>query len=92
MTDTEQPQSDLTDFQRARVEAAALLGLDLAKLNPADSLRLDLAVVLRRAIDSATESAFDGEPIDIPRLMVAIEKLSGSGTDRSADLGHRAAK
>jgi hypothetical protein len=73
MTDTEQQPSD---YAQARAEAAALLGLDIGRLNPSDSLRLDLAVVLRRAIDVQTESAFDGQPIDLPRLMTAIERLT----------------
>jgi hypothetical protein len=76
MTDDEPQPSDLSDFQRARAEAAGLLGLDLGRLSPSDSLKLDLCVVLRRAIDVQTEGAFDGEPIDIQRLMIAIEKLS----------------
>jgi hypothetical protein len=76
MTDTEPQPSDLTDFQKARHEAAVALGLDIARLNPADSLKLDLCVVLRRVVDSQTESAFDGDAVDLPRLLTAIEKLT----------------
>jgi hypothetical protein len=80
MTDTEQQPSD---YAQARAEAAALLDLDLERLSPADSLRLDLAVVLRRAIDTATESAFEGEPIDLTRLLGAIERLTALLPERS---------
>jgi Trp operon repressor len=75
--DASQPSDHhLTDFQRARAEAAELLGLDTGRLSPGDSLRLDLAVVLRRVVDTATEDSFSGTPIDIPRLMTAIERLT----------------
>jgi hypothetical protein len=65
-----------SDYAQARAEAAALLDLDLEQLSPADAMRLDLAVVLRRAIDAETESGFDGGPIDLPRLLTAIERLT----------------
>jgi len=75
--DASQPSDHhLTAFARARAEAAELLGVDTARLSPGDSLRLDLAVVLRRVVDTATEDSFSGTPVDVPRLMTAIERLT----------------
>ena len=75
MPEPHQP-NDLSDFSRARAEACELLGLDIEHLSAADALKVDLCVVLRRAIDLQTESAFDGAQIDLPRLMAAIERLT----------------
>jgi hypothetical protein len=86
MTDSEQQP---TDYLRARREAAALLGVDLDHMSAADALRVDLAVVLRRAIDAQTESAFDGAPIDLTRLMAAIERLTALLPERELPQSHR---
>jgi hypothetical protein len=73
MAEREQPNSE---YQRARLEAAELLGLTLSrKMSAADGLKIDLAVVLRRAIDSAAEDMFAGGAVDLTRLQAATERL-----------------
>jgi hypothetical protein len=72
MTD-EQP----SDYAQARAEAAGLLGLDLERLSAADALKIDLCIVLRRAIDTATEDMFAGGAVDLAKLQGAVERLIG---------------
>jgi hypothetical protein len=71
MADEQQP----SDYLRARAEAAELLGVDVELMCASDALRVDLAVVLRRAVDSAAEDMFAGNQVDIARLVSATEKL-----------------
>jgi hypothetical protein len=64
------------DLQRARREAAELLGLDVERpLCPADALRVDLVCTLRLAIDDASASLIDGNSTDLARLINATESL-----------------
>jgi hypothetical protein len=63
------------DLQRARREAAELLGLDVERLCPADGLRVDLVCTLRLAIDDASASLIDGNSTDLARLISATESL-----------------
>jgi hypothetical protein len=65
------------DLAKSRAEAAALLGLDVARpLCPADSLRIDLVSTLRLVIDAAGESVLEGRGADITRLVGAVEQLT----------------
>jgi hypothetical protein len=66
-----------TEYQRAHAEAAELLGIDIEHLSAADALKIDLCVVLRRAIDTATEDMFAGAPVDLAKLHGAVERLIG---------------
>jgi len=66
-----------TDALEARREAAELLGLDLGRpICPADNLKVDLVLALRRVIDAASESVLDGSSVDISRLVNAVDTLT----------------
>jgi hypothetical protein len=66
------------DLQRARREAAELLGLDVERpLCPADALRIDLVCALRRVVDAASETVLEGGTVDLSRLVNAVETLIG---------------
>jgi hypothetical protein len=64
------------DLQRARREAAELLGLDVERpLCASDSLRIDLVCALRRVVDAASETVLEGGTVDLSRLVNAVETL-----------------
>jgi hypothetical protein len=64
------------DLAKSRAEAAALLGLDVARpLCPADALRVDLVSTLRLTIDAASANVLEGGSADVGRLVGAVEQL-----------------
>ena len=65
------------DLQRARREAAELLGVkDLEHATQAECLRIDLVVGLRACVDSGAAEALEGGRTDIGRLVAAVEQLT----------------
>jgi hypothetical protein len=68
--------AERNDADLARQEAATLLGLDTARpLCPADGLRIDLVLSLRRVVDAASETVLEGGSVDLSRLVNAVETL-----------------
>jgi hypothetical protein len=63
------------DRSQARSEAAALLGVDIDHLSPADSLRVDMISSLRLVIDSEQASVLSGGAADLGKLNVAVQSL-----------------
>jgi hypothetical protein len=68
-----EPRND--DRAQARREAAALLGVDIERLSPADNLRVDMVSALRLVIDSEQASVLDGGSADLGKLNVAVQSL-----------------
>jgi hypothetical protein len=68
-----EPRND--DRAQARREAAALLGVDIERLSPADNLRVDMVSALRLVIDSEQASVLDGGSADLGKLNVAMQSL-----------------
>jgi hypothetical protein len=68
-----EPRSD--DRAQARREAAALLGVDIEHLSPADNLRVDMVSALRLVIDSEQASILSGGSADLGKLNVAVQSL-----------------
>jgi hypothetical protein len=63
-------------YARLRIETCAMLGFsDVGTLTPLQSLKLDLACVLRLELDRAAALQARGEAIDIKALTVAAEAL-----------------
>jgi hypothetical protein len=62
-------------YGKAQRETAELLGYDLARLTPDQSLRLDCAVALRLALDDLQGRIVRGESIDVNRMLTAAEAL-----------------
>jgi hypothetical protein len=63
------------DRSQARREAAALLGVDIEHLSPADGLRVDMVSALRLVIDSEQATVLDGGQSDLGKLNVAVQSL-----------------
>jgi len=71
------PQWTDDDFQRARTEAARLLGFTNAEsLSAADNLKVDLVTSLRAVVDDASASVLEGTQTDLGKLVVAVEHLT----------------
>jgi hypothetical protein len=70
MTD---PRND--DRSQARREAAALLGVDIDHLSPADGLRVDMVSALRLVIDAEQANVLSGGSADIAKLNIAVSSL-----------------
>jgi hypothetical protein len=68
-----EPRDD--DRTQARREAAVLLGVDIERLSPADSLRVDMISALRLVIDSEQASILSGGAADLGKLNVAVQSL-----------------
>jgi hypothetical protein len=65
-----------TDALEARREAAELLGLDLGRpICPADNLKVDLVLALRRVIDAASESG-SGKTSGVMRRSECPKKIA----------------
>lgn len=60
---------------RLRAECAQLLGVDLQRMSPAQTVRLDRATALRLEIDTLQSKQLAGSPIDVGKLMQASEAL-----------------
>jgi hypothetical protein len=63
------------DRSQARSEAAALLGVDIDHLSPADGLRVDMVSALRLVIDHEQASVLSGSSADLGKLNVAVQSL-----------------
>src|SRR6202047_105388 len=63
------------DRFQARSEAAALLGVDINNLSPADGLRIDMVSALRLVIDHEQASVLSGGSADLGKLNVAVQSL-----------------
>jgi hypothetical protein len=70
---TESQRSD--DRSQARSEAAALLGVDIDHLSPADGLRVDMVSALRLVIDAEQASVLSGSSADLGKLNIAVQSL-----------------
>jgi hypothetical protein len=68
-----EPRND--DRSQARREAAALLGVDIDHLSPADGLRVDMVSALRLVIDHEQASVLSGSSADLGKLNVAVQSL-----------------
>jgi hypothetical protein len=68
-----EPRDD--DRSQARREAAVLLGVDIERLSPADSLRVDMISALRLVIDSEQANVLAGSSADLGKLNVAVQSL-----------------
>jgi hypothetical protein len=68
-----EPRSD--DRSQVRREAAVLLGVDIERLSPADSLRVDMISALRLVIDHEQAAVLDGSTADLGKLNVAVASL-----------------
>jgi len=64
------------DLERARREAAELLGLDPDKLTPGDRLRCELISALRAAVDDELGKVTAAGSADLGKLIVAVETLT----------------
>jgi len=64
------------DFERARLEAAELLGLDPDKLTPGDRLRCELISALRAAVDDELGKVTSSRAADLGKLIIAVETLT----------------
>jgi hypothetical protein len=62
------------DRSEARSEAAALLGVDINHLSPADGLRVDMVSALRLVIDEQA-TILSGGAADLGKLNVAVQSL-----------------
>jgi hypothetical protein len=63
------------DRQKSREEAAALLGVDIDHLSPADGLRIDMISSLRLVIDAEQASVLAGSSADLGKLNIAVQSL-----------------
>jgi hypothetical protein len=63
------------DRSEARSEAAALLGIDINHLSPADGLRVDMVSALRLVIDHEQATILSGGAADLGKLNVAVQSL-----------------
>jgi hypothetical protein len=63
------------DRSEARSEAAALLGVDINHLSPADGLRVDMVSALRLVIDAEQANVLSGGSADLGKLNVAVQSL-----------------
>jgi hypothetical protein len=63
------------DRSQARREAAALLGVDIDHLSPADGLRVDMVSALRLVIDHEQATILSGGAADLGKLNVAVQSL-----------------
>ena len=63
------------DRSQARCEAAALLGVDIDRLSPADGLRVDMVSALRLVIDHEQSCVLSGGSADLGKLNVAVQSL-----------------
>jgi hypothetical protein len=63
------------DRSEARSEAAALLGVDINHLSPADGLRVDMVSALRLVIDHEQATILSGGAADLGKLNVAVQSL-----------------
>src|SRR6202047_5109943 len=63
------------DRFQARSEAAALLGVDINNLSPADGLRIDMVSALRLVIDHEQATVLSGNQADLGKLNVAVQSL-----------------
>jgi hypothetical protein len=68
-----EPRND--DRSQARREAAALLGVDIDCLSPADGLRVDMVSALRLVIDHEQSCVLSGGSADLGKLNVAVQSL-----------------
>src|ERR1700737_312448 len=68
-----EPRND--DRSQARCEAAALLGVDIERLSPADGLRVDMVSALRLVIDHEQSCVLSGGSADLGKLNVAVQSL-----------------
>jgi hypothetical protein len=73
MSDSDDPARA---YESLRVETATMLGLNLADLSPAASLRLDLTALLRLSLDSLQGIALSGQEVDLARLQSCFSMLS----------------
>jgi hypothetical protein len=65
----------MDDRAAARREAATLLGVDVERLSPADSLRVDMVSSLRLVIDHEQGNVLNGNSADLGKLNVAVASL-----------------
>jgi hypothetical protein len=63
------------DRTQARLEAAALLGVDIERLSAADNLRVDMVSSLRLVIDAEQAAVLSGNQADLGKLNVAVASL-----------------
>jgi hypothetical protein len=63
------------DRSQARSEAAALLGVDINDMSPADGLRVDMVSALRLVIDAEQANVLSGGSADLGKLNVAVQSL-----------------
>jgi hypothetical protein len=63
------------DRAQARREAAVLLGVDIDRLSPADSLRVDMISSLRLVIDHEQGNVLSGNSADLGKLNIAVASL-----------------
>jgi hypothetical protein len=78
-----EPRND--DRSQARREAAALLGVDIDHLSPADGLRIDMVSALRLVIDHEQATVLSGNQADLGKLNVAVHGRTASpGSCRAA--------
>ena len=64
------------DLERARREAAELLGLDPDKLAPGDRLRCELISALRAAVDDELAKVTSSRSADLGKLIIAVDTLT----------------
>src|SRR5262249_61356760 len=62
--------------ERARREAAELLGLDPDKLTPGDRLRCELISALRAAVDDELAKVTSSRSADLGKLIIAVDTLT----------------
>jgi hypothetical protein len=73
---TKQPPLDLEHMtKKSRRRACELLGLDPEKLSPGDTILADRVGQLRVIVSDMQDANLRGEPIDLPRYLVASEAL-----------------
>jgi hypothetical protein len=68
-------QRNNDDGSQARREAAALLGVDIDHMSPADGLRVDMISALRLVVDAEQASILSGGSADLGKLNVAVQSL-----------------
>ena len=73
------------DFERARLEAAELLGLDPDKLTPGDRLRCGLISALRAAVDDELAKVTSSRSADLGKLIIAERQRQRANSDRSVE-------
>ena len=80
MSDSDDPARA---YESLRVETATMLGLNLADLSPAASLRLDLTALLRLSLDSLQGIALSGQEVDLARLQSCFSRAVAQRDVRS---------